>query len=158
MKALIIYMSNHGTTTKIVDRLSTLLGYNTSTIVNLKTDAVPSLEKYDTIIIGGSVYAGKVQKKIRKFCIDNLSELLTKRVALFLCYMKDDKRKEEFLASYPGELIDHSTANGFFGGALKFEELNLVEKVVAKKVTTHKESVSRINSQAINHFAIKITG
>lgn len=158
MKALIIYMSNHGTTEKIVERLSSLLGYNTATIINLKTDTVPSLEQYDTVIIGGSIYAGKIQKKIRTFCSQNLSELLTKRVALFISYMKDEKRIEEFIDSFPGELVDHSIANGFFGGALNFETMNPLEKFVVKKVTTHKESVYRVNSQAINHFAIQITG
>tara|TARA_R110000868_G_scaffold304437_14_gene565197 strand:- start:39449 stop:39961 length:513 start_codon:yes stop_codon:yes gene_type:complete len=158
MKALIIYMSNHGTTEKIVDRLSSLLGYNTSTIINLRNQEVPNLEDFDTIIIGGSVHAGKIQKKLRLFCSSKLEELVTKKIGLFLCYMDDKNRYEEFLNSFPGELIDHAKASGFFGGELLFEKMNFIEKAVAKKVSKHKESVSRINSQAINHFAIQITG
>lgn len=158
MKALIIYMSTHGTTEKIVDRLSTLLGYNTSTIINLKDQDVPDLNDYDTIIIGGSVYAGKIQKKIRNYCESNLDELLEKQLGLFMCYMDTENEVQEFEQSFPTELITHAKAKGYFGGELDFNKMNFVEKFVAKRVAGFSKSVSRINSQAINHFAIQITG
>ncbi|MEQ9310236.1 MAG: flavodoxin domain-containing protein [Balneolaceae bacterium] len=151
-------MSTHGTTEKIVDRLSTLLGYNTSTIINLKDQDVPDLNDYDTIIIGGSVYAGKIQKKIRNYCESNLDELLEKQLGLFMCYMDTENEVQEFEQSFPNELITHAKAKGYFGGELDFNKMNFVEKFVAKRVIGVSKSVSRINSQAINHFAIQITG
>lgn len=158
MKALIIYMSTHGTTEKIVDRLSTLLGYNTSTIVNLKNQKAPSLDNFDTVIIGGSVHAGKIQRKVRKYCESNLNELLEKKLGLFMCYMDTENEKQEFENSFPNVLIEHAKAKGFFGGEFLFEKMNFIEKVLAKKVSGNSKTVSRINSQAINHFAIQITG
>lgn len=158
MKALIIYMSTHGTTEKVVDRLSNLLGYNTSTIVNLKNQEVPDLDKFDTVIIGGSVHAGKIQKKIRKYCDSHLHKLLEKQLGLFMCYMDIKNEDQEFENSFPKSLIDHAKATGFFGGEFNFDKMNLIEKFIAGKVTGNSKSVSRINSQAINHFAIQITG
>ena len=158
MKALIIYMSNHGTTEKVVNRLSNLLGYNTSTLVNLKYEKAPKLDEFDTIIIGGSVHGGKIQKRIRKFCDANISKLLEKNLGLFMCYMDTQNEDQEFKDSFPNLLIDHAVAKGFFGGEFKFEQMNLIEKYIAGKVTGNSKSVSRINSQAINHFAIQITG
>ncbi len=158
MNALIIYMSNHGTTEKVVDRLSNLLGYNTSTLINLKTEKAPKIDDFDTVIIGGSVHGGKIQKKVRKFCEANVSNLLEKNLGLFMCYMDAKNEEQEFKDSFPTSLIDHATAKGFFGGEFKFEQMNLIEKYIAGKVTGNSKSVSRINSQAINHFAIQITG
>ncbi|GAB5408552.1 MAG: flavodoxin domain-containing protein [Balneolaceae bacterium] len=158
MKALIIYMSTHGTTEKIVDRLSNLLGYNTSTIINLKNQKVPDLKNFDTIIIGGSVHAGKIQRKVRKYCESNLPILLEKQLGLFMCYMDTKNEIQEFEDSFPQELIDHAKAKGYFGGEFVFEKMNFVEKFMARKVSGMSKTVSRINSQAINHFAIQITG
>ena len=158
MKVLILYMSKNGSTEKTVERLSSLLGYNTSTTINLQNQEVPSLEQFDTVIIGGSIYFGKIQKKIKQFCSDRLDELFTKKVGLFLCYLDEKNRHEEFLDAFPGELIDHAKATGLFGGEISFNKMNFFEKIISKKALGISKSVSRINSQAINHFAIQITG
>ena len=158
MKTLIIYMSSHGTTEKAVSKISYILGYNNHVIVNLKNETPPPLDKFDTVIIGGSVHGGTVQKKITKYCNDNISELLTKRLGLFMCYMNEEKKFEEFEDSYPEILREHAIAKGYFGGEFKLEKMNFIEKLVVRKVSGVEESISNLNYQAINQFAIMITG
>lgn len=34
---------------------------NSATIINLNTQAAPNLDAFDTVILGGSIYAGKTQ-------------------------------------------------------------------------------------------------
>lgn len=158
MKHLIVYMSSHGTTEKVVHRLSPLLGYNTSTIINLRSEQPPSLDSFDSIIIGGSIHSGKIQKKIRKFCDSNITTLLNKKVGLFICYINENQEIEEFNNSFPKSLIDHAQAKGYFGGELLFEKMNLIEKFISRRLRGKKKNVHRINSQAINHFAIQMAG
>ena len=54
---------------------------------------------YDTIIIGGSVYVGKVSKTLRAFCESNLDTLLEKRVGVFLCSALADQFNDTLLKS-----------------------------------------------------------
>ena len=66
MKNLILYMSHHGTTAKVVHMLSGLLGHEQTKTVNLHDTKPISLEEFDTIIIGGSIHAGKIQRKLQR--------------------------------------------------------------------------------------------
>lgn len=156
MNTLIIYMSNYGTTEKVAGTISELLGYNVCTLVNLKEDTVPDLAAYKTIIIGGSVRMGKVQKKISEFCQDHLDELTQKNIGLYMCCMDRENEQKEFEDSFPAELIRHARATGIFGGELHFDKMNFIEKLMVKAVRKEKKSISRLNHQAINHFAIRM--
>jgi len=114
----------------------------------------PSLEDFSTVIIGGSIHIGKVQQKIRRYCEDHLDELLTKKLGLFICYMNKDQEMEEYINSFPAALIQHAHAEGYFGGEFDFDKLNFIERFIVRKNLGHKESITRIDSQSINHFAI----
>ena len=153
MKYLIVYMSHHGTTQKVVNELKIKLGENETTTVNLDVDTVPALSKFECIIIGGSIHMGQIQKQIQRFCMDHQHELITHRLGLFLCFMNKEHGKEEFENAYPVELRKYSSADGLFGGELLFEKMNFMEKVVTRKVSGVSESVSAIDEKAIGSFA-----
>ena len=67
MKTLIIYMSTHGCTKQVVTELAEQLNGEV-TIKNLKEDKNPDFQNYDRVIIGGSIHAGQIQRKIREYC------------------------------------------------------------------------------------------
>ena len=158
MKALILYMSSHGSSEKAVQKISSILGYNNHTIVNFKTETPPPLDEFDTVMIGGSVHAGRIQRKLTRYCEDHISELLTKKLGLFMCYMDEEHKFDEFDRSFPEILREHAVALGYFGGEFNLEKMNFVEKLIVRKVVGVNKSMSRINYQAINQFAISITG
>ena len=95
---------------------------------------------------------GQIQTAIKKFCMENLSILLRKRIGLFLCFMNKEKGKEEFDHAFPVELRAHSSANGLFGGELLLEEMNFIEKLIVKKIRGVKENVSNLDPEAIEEF------
>lgn len=154
MKTLILYMSHHGTTEKVAEKISSLLGYNTAKVVNLRTSKPPSLSDFDKVIIGGSVHMGRIQPKITQWCEDNLHSLLSKKVGLFICCLDKEHEQEEFERSYPPALVEHAEVSSIFGGELLFERMNFVEKVVAKTVAKEQKSMHRLDQQAINYFSI----
>ena len=156
MNTLIVYASNHGTTAKVAERISRLMGYNRCKTVNIREITPPPLDQFDSIIIGGSIHYGKVQKIIRKYCETHMDELLTKKLGLFICYMDKTQEMEEYLNSFPAPLIKHAHAEGFFGGEINYDKMNFVEKFIVRKHLGHTDSISRIDSQSINHFAIQM--
>ena len=56
-------------------------------IVDLALEKVPNLSPYDTVLVGGSIHSGRIQKKVGQFCEALIEQLLTKKVGLFMCFL-----------------------------------------------------------------------
>ena len=152
MSTLIVYSSKHGCTESCARELKEKLSNNT-TMIAAKEQKKFDWQDFDTILIGGSVYAGMIQSSIQKFCHRHFKELMQKNVGLFVCCMyKNDKAKEQFEKAFSKELRDHAKARGIFGGAINFEKMNVLEKAIIRKVTGVTESISNINHKAIDDF------
>ena len=156
MRYLILYMSHHGTTRRVAKQLSELLGKENVTVVDLSMDRLPDLAAYHTVIIGGSIHAGKIQGKVRKFCEAHQEELLHKRIGLFLCYLDKARGHEEFHNSFPHDLIEHAVVHGFFGGEFLFNEMNFLERMIVRKISGVQKDVSELDTSAIRSFTESI--
>ena len=104
MKTLIAFCTTHGCTEKTAKELKDYLGYDTQ-LCNLKKDKIPNLEAYDRIVIGGSIHAGKIQKKVKVFCTQNLEILKKKELGLFICCMEEgETAQKELINAFTEEL------------------------------------------------------
>jgi menaquinone-dependent protoporphyrinogen oxidase len=152
MKSLIVYCSSHGTTEKAARLLKEQLD-GVVTIVDLKRDTVPDLTSYEAVVIGGSIHAGNIQRKVKQFILQHQNDLLTKRIGLFLCCMYEgEKAKEQFELAFPKELRERSLSNGLFGGEFIFTKMNFLERQIVKKVVGIKDDQSTFNEQNIKEF------
>jgi menaquinone-dependent protoporphyrinogen oxidase len=89
MKTAIVFASKHGTTAKVAHLIKNGLEYQNTDIYNLKVASKIDVDKYDCVIIGGSIHAGRVQSSLKKFCNKNHSILKSKHLGLFICCMDD---------------------------------------------------------------------
>ena len=157
MGTMIAYMTKHGCTEKAAEMLNEHLG-GAAELVDLKRQKSPDLSRYDTVIVGGSIHAGKMQKDVRKYLERNTEALLTKRLGLYLCCMEEgDTARKQFDEAFPVELRRHAAATGLFGGEFDFERMNFIERKLIKKVAGIEKSVSRIDEDAIREFALEIS-
>lgn len=156
MKTLIAYCSHHGCTEKTATELKQNLGSGTE-LCNLKKDTIPELEEFDRIIVGGSIHAGRIQKKVREFCNKNMLLLLEKELGLFICCMEEGEgAQRELQQSFPEELLMTAKATAYFGGEFNFEKMNFLEKMIIKKVAHVEETTSNINHTSIRNFSEKM--
>lgn len=156
MKTLIAYCSHHGCTRKVAIELKENLGHEVE-LCNLKKDNVPELNEFDRIIIGGSIHAGKIQKKVSSFCNKNMQLLIEREVGLFICCMEEGESAErELEMAFPKELFNSAKARAYFGGEFNLQEMNFVEKAIVKKVANIEESISKIDHLAILKFSEKM--
>jgi len=157
MKTLIVYATTHGCTEECATKLEQQLDSGAN-VINIKKQKLDDLEKYETIIIGGSIHAGQIQKRIKKFCQENLDTLKKKKIGLFLCCMEEgETAQKQFQDAFPAQLIEHATATGIFGGAFNFEKMNFIEKAIVKKVAKIEKSSSKIDEKSIVEFVKKMT-
>ena len=153
MKTLVIYTTTHGCTGKVVTELQEKIE-GEITVINLRKEEAPLLTDYNQIIIGGSIHAGQIQKRIKEFCQKNLDILLKRDVGLFICCMEEGaKAQEQMNNAFPEELMQHAKSTAVMGGEFNFDRMNFLEKLVVKKVAHVKEPVSKINHASIDKFA-----
>ena len=159
MKTAIIYTTKYGTTAKVAATMAEKLGEaHEVTILPLKQHAKPDISGYETVILGSSVYMGKASGKMKAFCNENESVLLQKKIGLFVCSMHPEKEQQykELKEAYPELLQHNAVATGFFGGAFIFEQMNIIERAIIKKITNITTSTEKINWEAVEAFIGKI--
>ena len=129
MKTLIIYASTYGYTKECVEKLKELINGEVN-ITNIKTDDVPSIDEFDNIIIGGSIYMGQIHKKLKEYCTINLNQLLNKKIALLLCCGLPENFDETIKNCFPNELLETAISKECFGGELRTEKMSLAHKMI----------------------------
>ncbi len=134
MRIWIGYGSKYGYTRKMVEQLADALEAEV-TLQDLKQKDKGSWQHADALILGGSVYAGRLRKEVRSFAAQNKAELLSKPLGLFLCGMQDKEESEAaFRTNFDAELLSAAKVKAFLGGAFQIEKMNVLEKTIIKKV------------------------
>ena len=127
MSTAIIYTSSHGTTEKIANMIKTEIKKDDVDIIKLNLKALEDLQKYDQIIIGSSIHAGKIPRIMQKFMIKNHDTLSNKKIGLYLCCMHEGQAaKDQFNNAFSPELCKHAIATGILGGEFLFEKNELL--------------------------------
>ena len=153
MKTLIIYASKYGCTEKCINLLKDKL-HGEVEIVDIKKESIPEITLFDNIIVGGSIYIGRIQKEISQFCLNNISMLEKKNLGFFICCMNENEIAEKQInTSFPGVLLKNAVATGWFGGEFTFKKMNFLEKFIIKKISKTNKDSSKLLQQNINNFA-----
>ena len=157
MKTIIIYCTKHGTTKKVAESVSEILG--DAAIVALGRQRL-DISSFDFVVLGTPVYAGLPMKIMQKFYEKNLSKLLDKKIALFVCGMEPDADKQmlELKSAFPEKLFEHACFVDFLGGRFLFDKMNFIERFIIKRVAKvePKTNISKINDERIKNFALRI--
>lgn len=154
MKNLIIYSTKYGFVKKCARNLKLKLNKETE-VVDIASKQKIDLDQYDCIILGGSIYMGKIQKKMTKYIEKNIEKLLTKNIALFICTGEaDEKKARDFLNnSFPEKLNKKAISREVFGGQFKLEKLTALERFVIVKIIGITEDFTRLNEENIIKMA-----
>lgn len=155
MNTLIAYSTTLGCTEQCASRLKSDLG-NGVELVRISRRRRFDLDSYDTVIIGGSIHEGMIQRSVYRFCESNLDILLKKQIGLFVCCMDPDANEKELIGNaFPEKLVKHSLANGFFGGELNIKKMHLLQKIMTRKAARLQKEPD-IDFKKILEFARKL--
>lgn len=156
MNTLIVYASKYGCTEKCVGSMAYKLNGMVETC-NLKVERDTDLSEFDQVIIGGSIYMGRIQKEVREFCAEHVQELKTKRLGLFICCMREGvEAEEELRQAFPDELLDVAIVKDYFGGEFKFDQMKAVDRFIAKHVAKVDHDQSTVSLVKIQRFVKKM--
>ncbi|KAB3532814.1 flavodoxin domain-containing protein [Alkaliphilus serpentinus] len=156
MKTLIVYGTKYGCTEGCAKDLAKEVTGEVE-LCNLKNSKPADLEKYDKVIIGGSIVMGGIQKEVTEFCSTNLETLKGKKLGLFICCMRDGETAEtQFNSAFPKELVEAATIKGYFGGEFILKKMTFIDKLIVKKVAKVSSDTSNILKENIHKFAEKM--
>jgi len=151
METIIIYSSKYGYTEDCVKSLADKINGEVS-VFNICNEKIPSIDEFDNIIIGGSIYMGQIQKKLKMYCSQNVNDLVNKRLALFLCCGLPESFEQTLKISFPDELLKKAVAKECFGGELRKDRMNFAHKMIAglMKKAEAKERKSEVRQMSGN--------
>lgn len=129
MKTAIIYGTTYGTTHKVAKILAKGIKGECVTIPINKAKS-ECLQKYDFIIIGGSIHKGRIQSQIKQYTSRNIKTLLGKNIGLFILANNDKEIDKYFRDSFTKGLVDSTVTTGFFGNEIHPEKGNLITKKI----------------------------
>lgn len=154
MKTLILYSTKYGCAEECAKELASRLGGDT-VLVNLKKEKVPPLNEYDRVIIGGSIYVGKIQKVITRYIDDHRSELKAKKLGLFFCCMSEgDMEKTQLKSAFPADLTAVAAATENFGGEFKISKMNFLDRFIVKKISKVECDTKNLLQKNIDRFVV----
>ena len=157
MNILIIYASKYGCTADCANKLKNELTGDVTLIDIEKQGQSIMLDKFDTILIGGSVYIGKISKKLRLFCEANISVLTQKNIGLFLCCALTEQSDEFFTTNFPAALLSHAKARSVFGSEARLAQMKFVDKMIIKAVTKGDFSKFKVSDASIAEFIKEVS-
>ena len=163
MKIAILYGTKYGTTEKVAESISKLIenhdkDYNESInvkIINLKEKSDVNLD-CDVLIIGSSVYMGKIRKEVDNFLKKYKNTLIEKRFALFVCGVNIIEGIDQVNKVFPSEILNHSIATGFLGGEFNLDKMNFFERKISQFIFKDGDKKFKIDDVAIDEFIQKI--
>jgi menaquinone-dependent protoporphyrinogen oxidase len=144
MKTLILYSTTYGYAEEIAQSIAS--HYPDAVVQNIQKNNKVDLSLYDHVILGGSVYMGKVHKELTQFATKYERELLEKKLGLYLCCLFEDKYMEEMQANFSAKLIGHAYTAMNFGGKLQTDKMNFLHKTIMKMVSKSKEGQGPVNA------------
>lgn len=153
MKTLIVYNSRYGATEKCVQLLKEKIKVPVD-IIKFEEDTVLALECYDTVLIGSSIYAGKMRPNIVKFVVENEAQLKAKNIGIILCC----KEKGQDALKYIDENLPEWVGKEAFikealGHEINLEKMSFIVRLFIKTAFKVKESYSKIDKEGINKVA-----
>ena len=156
MKTLVLYGSKYGGAAQIAKRIAG--GMGDAGVWDLKADGAPALEGVGRVIIGGSLYAGRVRKEVKTFITAHQEVLKGKEVGLFLSGMDGKSTEGYFSSNFPAWLLAQAKAKAFLGGIFDPGKTGGFDRFVMGLVAKHKGYVDTIDDEGIGLFVKAMEG
>jgi len=134
MKTLIAYASKYGTTQQCAAELKAKLAGEV-TLLNLGKEKCGDLSGYDQILIGTSVYMGRIQKTVKAFLSKNEQALQSKPFGIFFCCGSAESIDKALELSVSKELVAKAKLISYFGGEMNPDKMRGIHKFIIKKIT-----------------------
>lgn len=154
MKVGIFYSSKYGFTEELAFLMKEAFDDTISMSIDDVSDEV--FEQCDRIILGSSVYSGKLRQNMIDFIALNKEVLMSRKVAMYVTSFNDFKTANYLEQSLSKGFINHLTDLKYGGFGYKLDELKMVERLAVKALTRKDDRSDYRNLEGINELIEKM--
>jgi menaquinone-dependent protoporphyrinogen oxidase len=153
LRTLIAYRTKYGTAAACARILLEKIGGDT-VLADLADARDVNVREYDVVLVGGSIYGGKVQRTVVSFCERNRAALLQRNVGVFLCclYQGEDALMQ-LQSAFPDWLLAHAFARALPGGEIHYNRLTLLDRLLVRGLKRPPGDLSRLKPTALDELA-----
>jgi menaquinone-dependent protoporphyrinogen oxidase len=156
MKTLIAYRTKYGTAAACARTLAEKIGGETA-LADIADARDVNVREYDVVLIGGSIYAGKLQRKVVSFCERNQSALMQRRVGIYLCCLyQGEEALIQLQAAFPDWLLAHAFAKALPGGEIHYDALTFLDRLLVRGLPHPPGDLSRMRPEALDELAAAV--
>lgn len=156
MKVLIAYRSKYGATAACARALAAGIHAETE-LADLSHRPHPRVGLFDAVLVGGSIYGGRIQREVTAFCERNEEELLQRPAGLFICcFYQGERAREQIREAFPSSLHEHAFARTSLGGELHVEKLTLLDRLLVRSLGAPARDIDLIRPPAIAELASQV--
>jgi menaquinone-dependent protoporphyrinogen oxidase len=144
-KFLIVYATDHGQTGKIVSRIADRLNEEGHEATLWNADALPghpALDRYDALLVAGSVHYGRYQRLLGDFVRWNLASLNTMPSAFVsVCgalagsWAEGKAEARKYVETFSRETGWRPGIRRSFAGAVRYTEYGLITRWIMKLIS-----------------------
>jgi menaquinone-dependent protoporphyrinogen oxidase len=146
-RILIAYGTTEGQTARIADHLAEVIrsrGFEVAAL-NLKQAQDISFDRYDAVIVGGSIHMGKHQEDVVEFARKYQADLERLPSAFFsvsLAASGDLPNAEAYVENFVQQTGWRPTKVGLFSGALLYRQYGFLKRFMMKRIVRGKPGMS----------------
>ena len=156
MKILIAFCSRYGAARRCASLLAERITVPAD-VVDLGATRRVDLALYDVVVLGGSVYGGRIQRRLVSFCDFHEQQLMKKEVGVYLCCLYQGERAVQQLhAAYPAWLLAHSFHSALPGGELRFGDLRWIDRLAVRGLPHSREDMLLLKTDAMDALAAAV--
>lgn len=152
-KRMIVYASKTGTTKDCALELQSYLGQ--ADMYDLRHGIPYVTDDYDTVILGSSIRMGNIQRRAKKFIVQNKVALFRVDLGLFICNGAIDSSDDLFEANIPPGLLRHASVISSFGGDCSLEKQRGLSRLILKKFMTAASQIKGFKEPHVMHGVIR---
>ena len=149
MKVLVAYLSRYGTARRCATDIAKRVTAEVD-VVDLAATRVVDLAPYAMVVVGGSVYAGKIERRLLSFCETHRQQLSQKSLAVYLCCLyQGEHALRQLHEAYPEWLLAHAFHAALPGGELRYADLRWRDRMAVRGLAKPGEDVRLLKPEAI---------
>ena len=151
-KRMIVYASKTGTTKDCALELQSYLGQ--ADMYDLRHGIPYVTDDYDTVILGSSIRMGNIQRRAKKFIVQNKVALFRVDLGIFICNGAIDSSDDLFEANIPPGLLRHASVISSFGGDCSLEKQRGLSRLILKKFMTAASQIKGFKEPHVMHLSL----
>jgi len=157
MKVLIVYSSKYGAAQWAVKEIASLLERDhgaVTEVFNIRNSTPPSPKDFDCVVLGSSVYAGQMNKKLELWAESNQDAIVHKTLGLFVTALtRGDKAMSYLEAGFPPAILARACAKTETGGLADMQKMKWLDRLIMKKVAGITETKDTRSLENLQSFA-----